>query len=172
MRQALLRISPVEPASAISNRVTLQRLADQMSDIANTISRLQMDAAIAAAPANGANADQGEITAALLHEMLVARRGRARFFPAGLFFDPAWDILLDLLKSRLSQRRVSVSSVCVASNVPPTTALRWIKLLENEGLVTRRADPFDGRRFYIELTEQGEASLAHYFECVGLELVL
>ena len=172
MRQAPLRIAPAESSSASSNRATLQRLADQMSDIANTISRLHIDAAIGAAPRNGASADQGEITSALLHEMLVARRGRTRFFPDGLFSDPAWDILLDLLKSRLSQRRVSVSSVCVASNAPPTTALRWIKLLENEGLVTRRADPFDGRRFYIELTEQAEASLGQYFASVGLERVL
>lgn len=169
MRQAPLRNSPAESSSGSSDRSTLLRVADQMSDLAETISRL--NDGDGTAPTNDRSAEPSQITPAHLHQMLAARRARSRFFPDALFADPAWDILLDLLNSRLTQRRVSISSVCVASNVPPTTALRWIKLLENDGLVSRRADPFDGRRFYIELTEKAEASLSRYFASVGLSFV-
>ena len=171
MRQAPSRIFSAEPAAASPDRAALQRLAEQMTDIAHKMSQLNMDSPLEALE-NGSGQDRGELSPAIIHEILVARRARSRFFSEGLFADPAWDILLDLLKSRLSHCRVSVSSVCVASNVPPTTALRWIRLLENEGLVRRRADPFDGRRFYIELTEQANASLTQYFASVGLRLII
>ncbi len=54
------------------------------------------------------------------------RQLRARFFDGELFADPAWDMLLDLTAARVEARRVSVTSLCIASGVPPTTALRWI----------------------------------------------
>ena len=172
MRQAPSRIFSAEPGSASPDRAILQGLANQMTDIARKMSQLNMASTPLKAPENGIGDEQVELSPAIIHEILLARRARTRFFSKGLFADPAWDILLDLLNSRLSHRRVSVTSVCVASNVPTTTALRWIRLLENEGLVRRQADPFDGRRFYIELTEQADASLTQYFASVGFKLII
>ena len=172
MRQAPLRIFPAQNESAPPDRSTLQRLADQVADIAHKMSRLEMDTVAVRVSEHGLDAQRAEVTPAMLYDMLAARRARARYFSNGLFADPAWDILLDLLLSRLSQTRVSVTSVCVASNVPSTTALRWIRLLENEGLVSRRADHLDGRRFYIELTDQAETALCQYFTSVGLKLII
>jgi hypothetical protein len=40
-----------------------------------------------------------------------------------LFADPGWDILLDLYAARQEGKQVSVSSLCIAAAVPPTTAL-------------------------------------------------
>src|SRR5690554_5333957 len=65
---------------------------------------------------------------------------RQNYFPEGLFSDPAWDMLLDLTYARLTGKRVSVSSLCIASRVPATTALRRISDLVFEGLVTRIRD--------------------------------
>ena len=172
MRQAPSRTFSAEPVSASPDRATLQHLAEQMTDIAHKMSRLNMDSNLLTGPENGVGDERVELSPAILHEILLARRARSRFFSERLFADPAWDILLDLLKSRLSDHRESVKSVCMASNVPPTTALRWIRLLENEGLVRRRADPFDGRRFYIELTEQADASLTQYFASVRVKLII
>ena len=104
--------------------------------------------------------------------MLAARRERARFFPDGLFADPAWDMLLDLLAAGLAQTRVSVSSLCLASNVPSTTALRWIKALENDGLVMRQADPHDGRRYFVTLSQKAKSALHAYFSSIGVELLI
>jgi DNA-binding MarR family transcriptional regulator len=89
---------------------------------------------------------------------------REQFFGPDLFADPAWDILLDLYAARLEQQRVAVSSLCIAAAVPATTALRWIKTLTETGLLVRTADPNDGRRVYIELSQETADSLDTYFE--------
>lgn len=101
--------------------------------------------------------------AAQVRDMLRARRLREDFLPADLFADPAWDMLLDLLAARLEQERVSVSSLCIASAVPPTTALRWIRTLTDKGVVQRQADPHDGRRVFIALTDDTAESLTRWF---------
>ena len=89
---------------------------------------------------------------------------RQHFFPDGLFSDPAWDMLLDLTHARLSEKRISVSSLCIAARVPATTALRRIGDLVAEGLVTRIRDENDGRRVFVELTEDGFSRMMAYIE--------
>ena len=95
--------------------------------------------------------------------LLRGRRRRGAHFAADLFADPAWDILLDLFEAELEQRRVSVTSVCIASQVPPTTGLRWLQTLEHKGLVVRNADPLDARRFFVELTPSARTALRRWF---------
>ena len=90
--------------------------------------------------------------AACVRGYLQARRRRENLFPADLFADPAWDILLDLFASSVEGRCVSVSDACVASTVPPSTALRWIARLEELNFVHREADPNDARRFLLSLS--------------------
>jgi hypothetical protein len=85
--------------------------------------------------------------------LIRARRMRDQYLPADLFADPAWDMMLDLLAAQLAGQRVSVSSLCIAAAVPPTTALRWIRQLSDRAIFARIDDPADGRRVFIELTE-------------------
>lgn len=101
-----------------------------------------------------------------LRAMLKLRRNRDRFFESDLFADPAWDILLELYASALGQFRVSTSNLCIAAAVPATTALRWIGLLEKEGLIVRRPDPTDGRRQFMMLSEKALAAMNAYFRTV------
>ncbi len=96
--------------------------------------------------------------------MLRARRLREHIVAADLFADPAWDIMLDLMAARLEQTRVSVSSLCIAAAVPPTTALRWIRQLTERGLLQRQADPSDGRRIFIALSDEGAAVVQRWFQ--------
>ena len=93
---------------------------------------------------------------------------RNRFFDSTLFADPAWDMLLDLMAARLEGEDVSVSSLSIAASVPSTTALRWIRTMTDLGLFERRADPMDGRRVYINLTDAAANALAGYFVAAGL----
>jgi DNA-binding MarR family transcriptional regulator len=102
-------------------------------------------------------------TKAVLHMMIRARAERFEFLPADLFADPAWDMLLDLYLADIMSERVSVSSLCGASNVPMSTALRWIAALAREGLTVRTADRRDGRRFFVALSETGLARMDAYF---------
>ncbi len=98
-----------------------------------------------------------------LRRILKARRARAEFFDGDLFADPAWDILLELYACELGQRRMSVSDACGASDVPATTALRWIRTLEDRGLLQRRDDPTDGRRAFVQLSEAGSSAVRAFF---------
>jgi DNA-binding MarR family transcriptional regulator len=99
-----------------------------------------------------------------VRQVIQSRRDRNAFFPAHLFADPAWDILLELYAARLDQQRVSTSEVCERSAVPPTTALRWIIALEVEGLIERRPDPLDRRRVFISLSAKGADGMQAYFD--------
>lgn len=100
-------------------------------------------------------------THAEIRAIIRARRMRDQFLPADLFADPAWDMILDLLAARLAGQRVSVSSLCIAAAVPPTTALRHIRQLTDRAVFARIDDPADGRRVFIELTEAAaQAALA------------
>jgi DNA-binding MarR family transcriptional regulator len=96
-------------------------------------------------------------------EILEARRRRAQFFPDGLFADPAWDILLQLYAAELGQRRMATSNLCAGAAVPSTTALRWIGVLEKQGMVRRHHDPLDGRRVYARLTDKALDAIEAYF---------
>jgi DNA-binding MarR family transcriptional regulator len=89
---------------------------------------------------------------AVAQRLYKLRRRRDETLPAGLFSDPAWDILLDLYVHYGTDRLISVGSACIASAVPPTTGLRYIKIMEVEGLIERFSDDEDGRRFYVSLT--------------------
>jgi DNA-binding MarR family transcriptional regulator len=88
---------------------------------------------------------------------------RKKFFGFELFADPAWDMLLQLFLAEISQRRVSVTSLTIAAEVPATTALRWIKTMTDAALIRRRADPTDGRRIFVELSANASEALEGYF---------
>ena len=92
-----------------------------------------------------------------------SRRKRARYIEDDIFGEPAWDIILDLLISKLSGKRISVTSSCMASAVAPTTALRWLKHLEEYGIVIRENCLTDNRRSYVSLSDSTFNSLVKYF---------
>jgi hypothetical protein len=88
------------------------------------------------------------------------RQIRARYFPSDLFGEPAWDILLDLFIEKGGGKRVPITNACIASQVPPTTGLRWIGLLLDDGWIVREEDTTDRRRAFVRLTEKGETAIA------------
>jgi DNA-binding MarR family transcriptional regulator len=113
-----------------------------------------------------------DISAEAVRSVIRARRLRDRYFPAELFADPAWDMLLDLLQAEIAQLRVPVSNLCLAAAVPATTALRWLKSMVAEGLFVRRADPLDRRRVLVELAPEASRSLRLYFAELGQVAVI
>lgn len=101
-----------------------------------------------------------------IRQLISRRRLRERFFSPELFADPAWDILLDLAASRIEGRSVSVSSLCIAAAVPPTTALRWIRMMTDQQLLERRADLLDARRMFVDLSDAAFNQLCGWFALV------
>ena len=105
-------------------------------------------------------------THAELRAIIRARRMRDHYLPAELFADPAWDMILDLMAARLAGQCVSVSSLCIAAAVPPTTALRWIRQLTDRAVFARIDDPADGRRVFIELTDSAAQAVLAWVQAV------
>lgn len=71
-------------------------------------------------------------------------------------------MILDLYAAELEGAQVSVSSLCIAAAVAPTTALRWIARMTNTGLFVRRPDPFDRRRAFLGLSVDAHAMMDQY----------
>jgi hypothetical protein len=103
----------------------------------------------------------------LVRKIIRQRQLRARFFEGDIFADPAWDMLLDLTAARAEHVRVSVTSLCIASGVPPTTALRWIGQMTDAALMQRVDDETDRRRAFITLTDKAADAMARYFAELG-----
>lgn len=96
-----------------------------------------------------------------------SRRAREKLFNTpDLFGEPAWDMLVDLFIAAEEGKQISVSSLCVASAVPMTTALRWIGILESRNMIERTADDCDARRFYLALSSSAQAKIRDHFESV------
>ena len=102
--------------------------------------------------------------AKFVRRLIRHRRRREHHFPADIFADPAWDMMLDLYAAHYERREISVSSLCIAAAVPATTALRWIKLMVDEGRFVRIADPDDGRRIIVRLSDEARLQLDEYFD--------
>jgi hypothetical protein len=177
------------------DRLTLLRLTEQVGKIAERLDRLAVPAAEALAGTGGAGAPAAfrfespvagwaaapvEASARLVRaarpplpdprlvrRIIRHRQLRARFFDGELFADPAWDILLDLTAARAEHQRVSVTSLCIASGVPPTTALRWIGQMVEAGLLARVEDETDRRRAFIVLTDKAAEAMSRYFAELG-----
>jgi DNA-binding MarR family transcriptional regulator len=95
-------------------------------------------------------------------------RARSDYLPDALLFGPAWGMLLELLLGEIQGRRVSMLRLCNVSSVPTSTALRWIKSLENFGFVIRRTEPQNADDQFAELSRQGRSALQRYFRNVVL----
>lgn len=156
------------------NATRLRQLSDEVSRIASTLARLSTGPASIARPTEQplAPGDVPQVSADTIRTVIRALRLRSRYFEDGLFADPAWDMLLDLLQAEISQLRVPVSSLCIAASVPATTALRWLKTMTQQGLFVRRADPHDGRRVFVEHAPQASQALRRYFADVGKPVVV
>lgn len=106
----------------------------------------------------------GTELAAILRDIILRRRMRNEVIPSHLLHDPAWDMVLDMMLSKLEGQALSVSSVCMATSVPFTTAIRWLKNMETDNLVRRWTDPQDRRRDLVELTDACFERAQAYFQ--------
>lgn len=129
------------------------------------IGRLPLDQPVSPAPPSR---PRDSVTFA--RDLLWSRRLRARCLDRAEFGEPAWDMLLDLYVAHRERRRVSVSSLCLAAGVPPTTALRWINQLVEVRYFVREADRSDGRRCYVALSAEAVAAMETCLGAIGERL--
>jgi DNA-binding MarR family transcriptional regulator len=132
-----------------------------LADMAESVDEAACESASRTRSAQGRERDAMAL-AAIAESEYRARRHRDKLFRGDLFGEPAWDMLLDLYLNRARGRRVSVTSLCIASCRPPTTALRWLTVLEQADLVSRHESPSDHRVSYIDLTDEGAVLMSEF----------
>lgn len=109
-------------------------------------------------PANDSEATQ---LGAIARKVSAERHRRSAIVGTGdLFGEPAWDILLNLFIAGCEGRRLSVAAVCSGAGTPESTALRWLTILENRGMIIREGEP---ERAFVKLSGAVNVSLADYF---------
>lgn len=108
--------------------------------------------------------DQSEAVAAVERAMVAIRRSQSRRSlsrltpPAGeKLIDPTLFGVLDVVEER--GERCSVTDVAAALGVDQPRASRLVVRAVDERLLNRRADPSDGRRTLLTLTELGQEQL-------------
>ena len=153
----------------------LARLSEEVSRIAHALASMaeaeSLEVPSSAQRLTGGHAARPEsiflgdevVLGVRIREMIRARRARDMFFSDELFADPVWDMLLDLMAARCERQKVSVPSLCIAAAVPATTALRWLKMMTSSGIVVRKSDVTDGRRVFIDLSDESASAMHAYF---------
>lgn len=100
--------------------------------------------------------------AALARSIAAARRKLGTHLEASLFANPGLDIMLFLFAEGLHGATVTTNACCAAAGVPRTTALRWIKLLQDRGLVLGSDDLSDRRVTMLALTTAGRSTIHNW----------
>ena len=111
------------------------------------------------------NANQARL--AVARWLYWARGLRSITLSDTLFGEPGWDVLLDLYIQEKSGSRSSVTSACIGSRAPHTTALRHITALCKSGWIVRIADETDKRRFWLALTPIALKKLDGHFDTLA-----
>jgi predicted transcriptional regulator len=100
--------------------------------------------------AGGAGVDRETVKA-----IMRVHSAQAKLLGYGLVDDAAWIMLLDLLLMHLEGKTLAVTSLCVGSGVPVTTALRRLDQLISKGLALKSPDRADRRRLLVSITPKG-----------------
>ncbi len=96
------------------------------------------------------------------------RRVRDEIFSSfDIFGEAAWDMLLSLFAAQLDDRKVTIGALCSVSGVSTNSAMRWIALLQDTGLIVRYADERDAATEYMRLTPYAHGLMANYLTRVA-----
>jgi CheY-like chemotaxis protein len=162
LRAALQRIKGLRPSAPAR-----EQLLDKISDLSSELQRLAqlMDTpepgpAPARVPPIGAGGEVDQVRLNAFIRDLLRREAKRREIGGGeLFGDPTWAMLLDLLLAKFEERRISVSSACIASGAPMSTALRLVRRLVGEEVLIRLPDEHDRRRHFLVINPRMEQPL-------------
>jgi hypothetical protein len=70
----------------------------------------------------------------------------------GLFADSCWSMCLDIYICGLKEERVTVSAIAHSSGIPMTTAMRYINVMAEQGLIEKSPNPADNRMIFVSIS--------------------
>ncbi|HEX7930583.1 MAG TPA: MarR family transcriptional regulator [Sphingomicrobium sp.] len=139
-----------------------RQLLQMAAELESDIDEGQSDALMFFAGDGDEDSDEGPL-ADFAESLYRHRRRRGRYLPEKIFAEPAWDILLDLYVNGVRGRPVSITSACIAGDIPATTGLRWLGVLEQESLIEREVSRTDARVTLVRLTASARQRLRDFF---------
>lgn len=152
-------------------RNVIKRLSEQLDAAQHTLEELRVISGCDAFPKRAALPEyRHQVAYDAAVRMLAERRARSGYFSdPKIFGEPAWDILLDLYIHQFQNDDVSVKNACIGSGASANSALLWLKLLEERGMIFTDDDPTDDKRKLVRLTSEGYESMTRYLnDIVGV----
>jgi hypothetical protein len=126
------------------------------------------DDILASTRARGGETQQQADLVARARTMMANRKARWRYFPAELFHEPAWEMLIALFIIHDTEHTMNVKKLVSCSDAPATTSQRWIEHLHKAGLIDRVTDPLDRRRIDVSLSARGHDAMTSYLSEGGV----
>lgn len=143
----------------------LAQIADTAKALAADMRRtIESDAAVRRNQNGAEPARVEESSMRTLKLLQKLQEARSSIFGDAVMPEPAWEMLAELMRAKLANQNLSVTSLALSSKSPMTTALRRIEDLIQGGLAARVPDAADRRRTYVELTPEGMARMQLFLE--------
>ena len=124
--------------------VAIEEIAKKVSSLMALLSQGQQD------PAGSSE----EATAALARQLHRERRERDAAFGTDLFGEPGWDMLLYLYGHGQEAEPGSLEALCETSGAAPTTSLRYLNAMLDEGWIVRSAPLHTGGTGTVALSAE------------------
>lgn len=122
---------------------------DELIDVVVRLPRKAVEETLLSAPIRNGDPQQLRLEAA--RALLAGRRRRSSLMKGIRFYDPSWDMVLELYVADREHRALAVSQLCGVSGGSTTTALRHLEQMEALGYVSRGPDAEDRRRLLVTM---------------------
>ena len=157
LREAIQRILGVR-----QSKLARENLVNRLSLLSGDLQRLATLITPSRSPENQSRLSADEVTPAMVRKHMKSEVRRRELGGGLLFGDPAWTMLLDLLIAKMEDNKLSVSSACIGSGAPMSTAMRLVRKFAEAGIVQRIPDEKDRRRDFLILEDDMERLMLEY----------
>lgn len=168
-------IAPDQLREAIQRIYGLRQSRKTRQDLVNRLSLLSGDLQRLASLITPEKEDSArspgrvsEVTPGLVRRQIKIEARRRDLAGGALFGDSAWCMLLDLLLAKMEGQMLSVSSACIGSGAPMSTAMRLVRRFVEIGLVHKVPDENDRRRDFLVLDDEMHALMLEYLADTAL----
>lgn len=157
LREAIMRIYGVR-----QSRKAREDLVNRLSHLSGDLQRLASLITSDRPTDNKSKLRPEEITPTLVRKHIKSEARRRELGGGELFGDSAWSMLLDLLLARMEDSMLSVSSACIGSGAPMSTAMRLVRRFVDAGIVQKIPDEKDRRRDFLVLDDEMKQLMLEY----------
>ncbi|WP_054120054.1 hypothetical protein [Porphyrobacter sp. AAP60] len=150
--------------------VDVKKLSEQLDAVHSLLDEIRVTSGCASLgsalePAQKPSQSALQTAQRVYHE----RRSRVDFLGNNeIFGEPAWDMLLNIFIRQSTSEMVSFESADINKVSPKPTAVRWLRVLEQSGLIRWERDADDNDRHLIYLTATGYEGMLRYLESIAV----